>query len=195
MGIEYRKVKYGEHTLDIVIYDGELYRADRATFTVGKTGANDYSDPRITIKYFTTDKDEVEPYVSHGLPFVKTWKSREPLVLLDIFKKGTREALKALIGARALNVAFPLNKKGNVYRVSEEGTKHLDDEVLNSICRLGIVDGYYMPRQEQRNGVGTFHSEIGLCRGAFGKIVLVNSERSITAPPPPPERKRRHKYE
>jgi hypothetical protein len=58
----------------------------------------------------------------------------------------------------------------------------MNDRVLGSICDLGKYDGYIMNSQEARNGVGSFHSEVGLCKHAFNKLKLVTSVRA--APPP-----------
>jgi len=172
----------GKH-LKVVHYTGRLYRADCETFSEGLSASQDYRG--APMKYFTLEKQETYAYSRRGYPFIKTWRTERQLILIDIFDVPTRNALKELIGSGAINTAFPLHEKGFVYRVSEENTKNKDDDVLRSICEQGVFDGYYMRRQLSRgNGlVSSFHSEVGLCPGAFGKLVLEQVEKDREAPP------------
>lgn len=176
-------IEFRGKRLRVVHYTGRLYRADCERFTVGSLGYQDYRG--APMKYFTLNKAETKSYARRGFPFIKTWQTIQPLVLIDIFHVPTRNALKELIGSNAINVAFPEHHEGFIYRVSEENTKNKDDDVLRSICQLGVFDGYYMARQSSReNGlVGTFHSEVGLCSDAFRKIRLDDVEKDAEAPP------------
>ncbi len=173
--------------LKIVHFNGQLYRADCETFRVGSSASLNYRG--APMKYFTLEKQETYSYSRRGYPFIKTWQTTEPLILIDIFNIPTRNALKELIESSgnhsAINTAFPLHPEGFVYRVSEENTKNKDDDVLRSLCELGVFDGYYMGRQASRgNGlVSSFHSEVGLCPDAFRKLTLAEVEKDREAPP------------
>jgi hypothetical protein len=178
------------HKLKTIVFSGNLYRADRNFASVGISAAQNYKD--APMKYFTLYKDETSAYTKYGMRNIKTWKVSAPLVLIDIFDISTRNSLKELIGANALNVAFPLNKNGKVYRVSEENTKNKNDDVLRNICSLGAVDGYLMHKQEERiGGIVSFHSEVGLCPKAFSKLVLIDLEKANVAPVIAPRRNKR----
>jgi len=182
-------IQFRGKRIKVVHYTGQLYRADCERFSIGSYGYQNYRE--APMKYFTLEKNETKAYSRRGFPFIKTWQTTgEPLILIDIFHVPTRNALKELIGAsgtshNAINTAFPEHREGFIYRVSEENTKNKDDEVLRSICQLGVFDGYYMGRQTSRgNGlVSTFHSEIGLCHSAFRKIQLIDIEKDPEAPP------------
>jgi hypothetical protein len=178
------------HKLKTIVFSGNLYRADRNFASAGISAAQNYKD--APMKYFTLYKDETIAYTKYGMRNIKSWKVTAPLVLIDIFDISTRNSLKELIGADALNIAFPLNKNGKVYRVSEENTKNKNDDVLRNICSLGGVDGYLMHKQEERSGgIGSFHSEVGLCAKAFSKLVLVDLEKANVAPVIAPRRNKR----
>ncbi len=178
-------IQFRGKRLKVFHYTGHLYRADCETFSRGSLASQNYRT--APMKYFTLEKGETSAYSRRGYPFIKTWRPSEPLILIDIFDVPTRNALKDLIGANgstnAINIAFPLNNKGSVYRVSEENTKNKNDDVLRSICEQGVFDGYYMGKQVARNKVGTFHSEVGLCPSAFRKLVLESVEKDPSAPP------------
>jgi hypothetical protein len=161
--------------LKVVHYDKPIYRADKETFAPGKSALQNY--PNAPMKYFTLNKSELKSYTVYKKPWMKTWEPQEPLVLIDILHKSTRDALGELIGTESLNIAFPI-KGNNVSRVSEEDTRIHDDKVLEAICMLGGLDGYYMKRLEK------FHSEIGLCPSGLSKLVLVESEKNKTVVPP-----------
>ncbi len=169
--------------LKVVRFTGNLYRADCNTYRLNSLGTNDYGG--APMKYFTLNKEETHAYSRRGFPYIKTWQPTQTLVLIDIFHVPTRDALKELIGADAINIAFPKHRNGFIYRVSEENTKNKNDVVLRSICELGSFDGYYMGRQDRRPNkrVGAFHSEVGLCPSAYRKIRLANVERDPEAPP------------
>jgi len=162
-------------------FSGELYRADSKTSVNGINAANNYRN--APMKYFTLIKSETNTYTRYGKPHVKTWvvSPERPLILIDIMNRQTRNSIRDAIGEEALNIEFPVNNNGAVYRVSEENTKSMNDKALGSICDLGKYDGYIMNSQEARNGVGSFHSEVGLCKHAFDKLKLVESVRA--APP------------
>lgn len=133
-------------------------------------------------KYFTLNKNELKAYTKYGMPFMKTWRPQEDLVLVDILHKPTRDALAKIIGSESLNVAFPLN--GNtVSRISNENTRVYDDNVLRSICDLGL-DGYYMKRLANNNKI-VFHSEVGLCKRAFSKLRIEDIEKTLEPPRAP----------
>jgi hypothetical protein len=170
-------------SLRVVNFTNNLYRADCTTYRVNSLASNDYRD--APMKYFTLNKEETHAYSRRGFPYIKTWQPIQNLVLIDIFHTPTRDALKELIGADAINIAFPKHHNGFIYRVSEENTKNKNDDVLRSICELGRFDGYYMRRQDRHPNkrVGAFHSEVGLCPSAYRKIRLTNVKRDLEAPP------------
>ena len=177
-----------EDKIKTIRYTGELYRADRTIARIGNSAANNYRE--APMKYFTLHKHETSAYTQYGMPFVKTWTVSEdkPLILIDIMNRTTRNSIKTEIGTDAFNIAFPINAAGNVYRVSEENTKHMNNTALRTICQLGQgelgkYDGYIMQTQQERNSVGFFHSEVGLCPSAFSKLKLSSVER-VAVPPP-----------
>lgn len=179
----------------VVHYDGDLWRADRAPRQVGSLASEDYVGAEI--KYFTTDRAELSAYTFRGMPHAKQWRPSRPLVLINMFHAPTRQAVHDFFAGRgnaarvtALKTAFPVNSKGNVYRVSTEETMDQDDAFLSGLCgSLTFADGYYMPAQEAREGgVGSFHSEIGLCQRALRVLTLVFTARN--GPPPAPNRNR-----
>jgi hypothetical protein len=176
-------IEFRGKRLKVVHYNGRLYRADCERFSVGLLASQNYR--QAPMKYFTLEKDETYSYSRRGFPFIKTWQTIRPLILIDIFDVPTRNALKELIGASAIDIAFPIHSEGFVYRVSEENTKNKDDDVLRGICEQGVFDGYYMERQQSReNGhVSGFHSEVGLCPHAFNKLQLSEIEKDPNAPP------------
>lgn len=178
--------------LQVVRFRDALYRADTTTFTVGSLGSQNYA--RAPMKYFTLAKYETDSYSRRGMPFVKTWEPTEELVLIDILHPATRKALKELIGAGNINIAFPEHPNGSIYRVSEENTVASDDAVLSAICNLGVFDGYYMKTQKSRNNglVGAFHSEVGLCPRGLRKIRLEKVDKVAAAPRVVTHRRRRN---
>jgi hypothetical protein len=91
-----------------------------------------------------------------------------------------------------MNTAFPVNTSRKIYRFSSEDTLEDDNLLLNALCRIEGIDGYYMKTQEPRmNGamtIGGFHSEVGLCRKAFSRIAVASS---VNKAPPKVSRKTR----
>jgi hypothetical protein len=181
-------IEFAGRRFRVVSYSGDLWRADRQTRGVGSLASNNYAGTEI--KYFTTAHHEVASYSSRGMPHVKLWRPQRALVLIDMMDPATREAVRAMMAdpaeARALNTAFPVAANGSIYRVSGEDTAGEDDRFLEALCRtLTFADGYYMPAQVPREvGVGSFHSEVGLCRRALRELVLFASRRE--GPPPAP---------
>jgi hypothetical protein len=166
----------------VIEYSGPLFRAEKYK-GVNNTTANRHYNQSVPYHFFTTVKAEVEPYRKFGTTYTKTWQPNEPLLLLDIMDISTRRLLENTINTNQLNVAFPIiNNK--VYRVSEEDSDHIDRAVLKAMCSLQHngrpIDGYFMKKQEAfPPRISSFHSEIGLCRRAFGKLMLEASERKI----------------
>lgn len=153
-------------------YSGQLFRAD-PTEGVARNGATHYGSDAL--HFFTTRKEEVASYTRKGTTYTKTWTTTEPLLLLDIMDLGTRLFLETRISKANLDASFPI-KNGKVYRNSETETAKIDGQIVFDICMLKDelgADGYYMERQEGGNGFLPFHSEIGLCNHAFGKLTLV----------------------
>jgi hypothetical protein len=165
--------------LKVVHYNGPLWRADYSYMKEGTNARTNYAGAEY--KYFTLSRDELGSYTRRGMTHIKRWQSRRPLVLIDIMDKTTHSALKRIIGEDYLRIPLPLNKNGRPYRVSEENTAKKDDEFLGELCKLGL-DGYYMIRQEARNGVDTFHSEVGLCSTAFSDLELMDVSKANNAP-------------
>jgi hypothetical protein len=185
------KMNVGGKLLKVKRFSESLYRADRSK------NSNYINAP---LKYFTLYKDEVSAYTQHGMPYIKRWKPREELVLVDILDKKTREALEELLeeplshlknGKNSLSISFPIIKN-RVSRVSEENAKYHDDNVVKAICSLDGIDGYYMDRLETNNGKYVFHSEVALCNTALPKIEL-KEKSSAQAPPSLPGYKSRRR--
>ena len=137
------------------------------------------------MKYFTTQMEEIRGYQSHN-PYTKQWRILQPLNVLNMTDVATRNELfnSAPPDVQAsIDIAFPIHANGNVYRYSEEHTAIHDDIVLSYICGLSAdIEGYLTSRQETGNGIMSFHSEVGVCRPALGKLVLENQTRT-GAPP------------
>ena len=189
MNITKNTVKVGDKALKVVRFREPLYRANKGKLT--KFSANgsfalpnylaseEYAE--APFKYFTLNKNELKAYTKYGMPYMKTWRPLEDLVLIDILDVETRGALAEIIGADSLNIAFPW--QGNkVSRISEENTKHHDDNVLKALCALGL-DGYYMRRLTNNNGQYVFHSEVGLCKNKFSKLRVDDIKKVQEAPP------------
>jgi len=179
--------------LKLIRFRAPLYRANKSRLYSYKPNMsirapNHLASEEYTeapFKYFTINKNELKAYTKYGMPFMKTWEPQEDLLLVDILHKPTRDALVNLIGAESLNIAFPVN--GNkVSRVSNENTRNHDDNVLRAICDLGL-DGYYMKKLENNNRF-IFHSEIGLCKRAFGKLRIIDVEKAMEPPRAPTRR-------
>jgi hypothetical protein len=159
---------------NLVGYSGQLFRAD-PTEGVARNGATHYAGDAL--HFFTTQKSEVASYTRKGTTYTKTWETTRPLILLDIMDLGTRLFLETRISKGNLDASFPI-KNGKVYRNSETETAKIDGQIVFDICMLKDelgADGYYMARQEGGNGFLNFHSEIGLCNHAFGKLTLVGA--------------------
>jgi hypothetical protein len=155
-------------------FQGELYRADENKFSIKGSAKNNYRGYKI--KYFTLKKNEVNNYIKHGKPYVKTWETTRKLNLLDILDLETRLELAEIIGPRSLNISFPVNEN-TVSRESSKNIQYHDDRVLTDICNKTDYDGYYM-RSLNKNGRYVFHSEVGLCKKAIDTLVLkgINNE-------------------
>jgi hypothetical protein len=157
----------------LIEYTGELFRADTTNPSAINGAAHYGSD---ALHFFTTKKEEVAPYTRIGKTYTKTWATKPgtPLALLDIMDLKTRLFLENYISKANLDKAFPI-RNGKVYRKSEKHTAKIDGQIVFDICNLKDelgADGYYMVRQEEGNGFLAFHSEIGLCNHAFGKLIL-----------------------
>lgn len=155
-------------------YSKQLFRADPVEGDA-RNGATHYA--RDALHFFTTQKSEVASYTRKGKTYTKTWATTEPLILLDIMDLKTRRFLETRISKANLDASFPI-RNGKVYRNSETETAKTDGQIVFDICMLKDelgADGYYMERQEAGNGFPTFHSEIGLCNHAFGKLTLVGT--------------------
>ena len=189
LNITKNSLKVGDKTLKVVRFREPLYRADKGKLTKfamngslalpNYLASEEYAE--APFKYFTMNKNELKAYTKYGMPYIKTWRPLEDLVLVDILDVETRVALAEMIGSESLNIAFPL--EGNkVSRISEEDTKHHDDAVLRALCGLGL-DGYYMRRLTNNNGNYVFHSEVGLCKNKFSKLRVDNIRKVQEAPP------------
>ena len=157
----------------LIDYTGELFRADTTNPSAINGAAHYGSD---ALHFFTTKKEEVAPYTRIGKTYTKSWvmKPGTSLALLDIMDLKTRLFLENYISKANLDKAFPI-RNGKVYRKSEKETAKIDGQIVFDICMLKDelgADGYYMARQEGGNGFLAFHSEIGLCKHAFGKLIL-----------------------
>jgi len=173
----------------IVEYSDPLWRADYKYFAPNGLASDNYNGAKY--KFFATQEHEVSAYTRKGMSKVKKWVPQEPLGLLPMFHRETRDSVYDAMspeGKRAMDIAFPVDAGGHVYRVSEEDSTWADYAFLDEVCRLGIADGYIIPPQLPRNGVGFFHSEVGLCFAAFDSLKL---EKIETNAPPAMTRKRR----
>jgi hypothetical protein len=175
----------------IVEFRDPLWRADYNYFAPRGLASNNYNGAKY--KFFATQEHEVASYTRKGMNKVKKWVPEEPLMLLPMFHRETRDHVYAAMspeGRRAVDTAFPVDAGGHVYRVSEEDSTWADYAFLDELCRMGIADGYIIPAQLPRgNGaVGAFHSEVGLCFAAFDALRLADIR---TNAPPAMTRKRR----
>lgn len=167
----------------VIEYTGPLFRAEQFK-GMNNTRANEHYNNSVPYHFFTTVKAEVEPYRKYGITYTKTWQADEPLLLLDIMNLNTRQLLEKNINKNKLKTAFPIIGN-NVYRISDEETDHIDRAILKEICSLRHnghpIDGYYMKKQTAPlpQNISPFHSEIGLCRRAFNKLMLRASEKKI----------------
>jgi hypothetical protein len=180
-------IDYMGKRLAVVNYVGNLYRADTDDkfSQPGVLASQDYAGAEI--KFFATNKEETEPYTRYDMPLVKSWALLRPLVLVNMFDRATRDAVRDLFVENtlkyALNTAFPLNQTGRVFRHSDEITKEQDYVFLRTLCASGIpVDGFIVERQEPRPGVGYFHSEVGLCGRALQYLKLATKPERKLAP-------------
>lgn len=189
--MSFRSISIDGEILNIIEYVGPLWRADKEYFQPRTTANKAFDRP---IKYFALTEKDVASYATRN-PYIQKWSVARPLYLINIMDTATRTGLyrliqKAGMSTAAINTAFPL-KNGRVYRYSEEDTQVYDDEILMFMCQLGL-DGYYMERQEPRERVMPFHSEVGLCATAFHKLVLSEIIRSREPPRMPNRRTVRH---
>jgi hypothetical protein len=175
-------INIGGKRLKIVRHNQPLFRANRNTFTVGLKASTNYRG--APIKYFTLNEDELKAYTKYGMPYKKTWEPESNLVLIDILDLSTRRTLGELIGEESLQYSFPIVGR-KVSRVSEEDAKEHDDNVLKAICMLDPrLDGYYMRKLTNNNGEQIFHSEVGLCPGAYDKLKLTRVKRNVNQAAP-----------
>ena len=176
----------------IVEFRDPLWRADYNYFAENGLASNNYNGAKY--KFFATEEHEVESYARRGMTKVKKWVPLEPLRLLPMFNRPTRDYVYANMrpeGRAAMDVAFPVDAGGQVYRVSEETTTQYDYAFLDELCQMGIADGYIIPAQKARSGgVGAFHSEIGLCFAAFDSLKL---NKIKTSAPPAVTKKQRNR--
>lgn len=188
-------------SIKTIEYTGELFRADEdiGKKPIGETAVNHYP-MNYTHQFFTLTNAETSSYRQKGVRHTKTWEVNQatPLLLLDMLDFNTRQwllsELKNNKSRRALHIAFPV-RNHTVYRRSNTTTVDDDRNILNIMCGLALpdgrqIDGYYMVRQENLPAhiiqneftnvpISTFHSEIGLCRRAFGKIILTKITRTF----------------
>jgi len=189
-----------EMAVSIIPYSGLLFRADEdeGNTPIGST-ANAHYPRNYTHQFFTLTYDETSSYRNKGVRYTKKWEVNEngPLLLLDIMDFNTRSWVLSKINnnnsRRVLHIAFPV-RNNTVYRRSNNTTVGDDRTILNIMCGLTLpdgrqIDGYYMVRQENLPAhiiqneftnvpISKFHSEIGLCKRAFGKITLRDMKRS-----------------
>ena len=152
--------------------------------------SNNYKN--APVKYFTLNRKNVEAYTKEGTTHIKNWNVTNELNLVDILDLDTRKALENkfkndIVFVKAINEAFPIidNKVHRISSSSEE-----DNNVLNKICELEY-DGYYMNVEGKNIG---FHSEVGLCKKAFGKLKL-NKNSQIKIAPQKTRKRTRAEYE
>lgn len=174
----------------LVQYTNPLWRADYHYFSKNGLASDNYNGAKY--KFFATLDTELTSYKNKGMTKVKKWMPQEPLALLPMFDRETRDHVYTAMspeGRQAMDVAFPVEKvTGLVYRVSKETTTWADYAFLDELCRMNLADGYIIPAQTPRKGVSAFHSEIGLCFAAFDSLKL---EEIKTNAPPAITRKRR----
>lgn len=174
-----------------------LWRADKDHTAPNTLASVAYIGAEI--KFFATKKEEIRDYATKS-PYEKQWRILQPLNLLDIMDVSTRDELfnnAPIEIQKSIDIAFPKDKDGKVFRYSEAETASHDYKVLNYICRLPTaVDGYFMDRQQPRNNgshiIIPFHSEVGLCRSALSKLILQSQEMNnppalVRQRPPPSE--------
>jgi hypothetical protein len=162
-------------------YSGSLWRAD-------KNSSRIYSNTNI--KYFALTEPEIQTYVEKAhRQYKKHWvtKDGEKLNLVDILDLRTRKALEMMseMSKEALNFSFPIRNN----KVLRESDFKPDDTVLRGLCRLGY-DGYFMKNINNNKGNYVFHSEIGLCKGAFSKIKLEEIITNKSVAPAAPNKKK-----
>jgi hypothetical protein len=152
-------------------FKGTLYRANNSNAKSEISGSVNYHS--APVKYFTLNKKELNAYTKYGIKYKKTWEVIDNLKLVDILDSKTRDELEIKFTNKnqknALNKAFPIIN-GKVSRNSE--STNIDNIVLKKICELGY-DGYYMET------INAFHSEVGLCKNAFSKLKLKESEKLV----------------
>ena len=161
--------------MQVVEYSGALWRADFNYFREGGLASENYNGAKY--KYFALSESELGSYTRRGMNKVKKWITSRPLQLIKMFDRDTRDIVYNRMDSRgkgAMDIAFPIDAEGNVYRVSEEDTTYADYMFLDLLCQMDIADGYIIPAQEPRPGVNSFHSEVGLCFAVFDSLRLEN---------------------
>ncbi len=199
MNNHYKKhtIKINDIDIQVIEYYGTLYRADMKEYTQNN---NTYAG--ADYKFFTLIKQNTTSYVkTKGYKYITqcTLISKDkPLILIDILDLKTRKNLSKLIHntknnsinnkkfSDALDSAFPINNN-SVKRFSNVNniTKYNPDyDVIEFICKLDGIDGYYMDPK----GV-FFHTEVALCRSGLNKIrctqnnnIEVNNKTTLMPP-------------
>lgn len=154
-----------------------FYRMDkRLGFTGNESAADVFGIDRNT--YFgIRPKDIMDAYKTHTHLYVV--EPNTPIVLIDM---GVLENVQKLMSnatkdvVESIRTAFPI-KNGIVARYSEPASEHdgidHDRRVLEYICSLPNIDGYYV----DADGL---HPEIGFCKASLQKLDVVNMFRVRT---------------
>jgi hypothetical protein len=106
-----------------------------------------------------------------------TIKPNSRIVLIDMGKLENVVKLKESASDNikiSIDKAFPI--VGTIVkRTSEASTEHHDRNVLNYICTLPDIDGYYVDAPGH-------HAEIGFCKGSLHKVDVVGMTGSVNPP-------------
>lgn len=209
MNSQYKKynIKINDIDIQVIEYYGTLYRADMKKYTQN----NNNTYPGADYKFFTLIKNNTTAYIKNkGYTYITqcTLISKDkPLILIDILDIKTRNNLSKLVNntknntinnnkiSKALDSAFPINNN-RVIRLSNVNniTKYNPDyDVIEFICKLDGIDGYYMDPKG-----AFFHTEVALCRSGLNKIrcaqnnnIEVNNKILKTTIMPPKMSKKR----
>jgi hypothetical protein len=106
-----------------------------------------------------------------------TIKPNSRIVLIDMGKLENVVKLKESASDNikiSIDKAFPIIGT-IVKRTSEASTEHHDRNVLNYICTLPDIDGYYVDAPGH-------HAEIGFCKGSIHKLDVVGMTGSVNPP-------------
>jgi hypothetical protein len=111
-------------------------------------------------------KDIIDEYKTHTRLFVV--EPNSPIVLINMnLLKNVKKLMESASDdvKTSIRKAFPID--GNIVkRTSESSTEHHDRRVLEYICSLEDIDGYYVT-------VGPLHPEIGFCGKSLEKLTDV----------------------